>query len=135
MVNQNLILTWKLFCFGSSIISGYAAIVNFKERPIFGVMVMYYVIFFDCSKIYTRLYEKGFKVPALLGKTQTLLMLRVNRGVRKADWELLKRQLISVPELGIKVVQFHALERNSTPVFLHSPDECCQHTCSLSVNK
>ena len=91
MVNQNLIFTWKLFCIGSSSISGYAAIVHFKEHPIFGVM--YYVIFFDCTITYKLPYKKGFKVSGLLGEPQTLSMLRANKG-RKADGELLKRQLV-----------------------------------------
>ena len=117
IVNRQLIFTWKIVCIGICIVSGYAGIAHFSEHVVFGIM--YYALLFEGSLIYTLMYEKGFKVPTLFGKTRTLLMLRANRNVSRADWKVLKRRLISIPSMGIKVGGFHTLERTSTPVFLN----------------
>ena len=80
---------------------------------------MYYVIFFDALLIYALLYEKGFKVVALVDKAKATLILHARTDASGTDWKVLKRQLRSVPSIGIKVGEFHTLERTSTPVFLH----------------
>ena len=117
LVNRNVIFTFKLFCIGSCIVTGCAAISHFEEYPIFGVM--YYVLFFDALRIYVLLYEKGFKVPTIFEQAKGKLMLRSSKGLGKAERNMLKRQLRAIPSMGIKVGEFHMLERNSTPVFLH----------------
>ena len=117
LVNRNVIFTFKLFCIGTCIVSGYAAIAHFEKYPIFGVV--FYVIFFDALQIYVVLYEKGFKVPALFEKAKDELMLRSSEKLGKAERNMLQMQLRSIPSMGIKVGEFHMLERNSTPVFLH----------------
>ena len=61
-----------------SIITGYAAIAHFQEQPIFGIL--YYVMFLDSVLIYTLMYGKGFKVPALVQEAKTKLMLRWTEG-------------------------------------------------------
>ena len=117
VVNRSLIFSWKLFCISTCIVTGYAAIAHFNDYPLFGVM--YYVIFFDALLIYTLLYAKGFKMVALFDETKATLILKSRTGVSGNDWKVLKRQVRSVPSIGIKVGQFHTLERTSTPVFLH----------------
>ena len=116
-MSQNVIFTCKLFCIGACIVSGYAAIAHFEDYPVYGVM--YYVVFFDALQIYGLLYEKGFKVPALFEKAKANLMLRWSSELGKPERKMLKRQLRSIPSMGIKVGEFHLLERTSTPVFLH----------------
>ena len=117
LVNRNIIFTWKLFCIATSIVTGYAAIAHFTDFPLFGVM--YYVIFFDVLLIYALLYEKGFKVAALFERAKDTLVLHSRKGANGAEWKILKRQVRSIPTVGIKVGEFHMLERTSTPVFLH----------------
>ena len=58
-------------------------------------------------------------MPALFGKVRDKLMLRSTKGLGKAERNMLKRQLRSISSMGIKVGEFHMLERSSTPVFLH----------------
>ena len=108
---------WKLFCIGVSIVTGYAAIAHFTEYPIFGVM--YYALFFDGILIYALLYEKGFKVAALFQKAKATLILNSRRCMNGTEWKVLNRQVRSIPVVGIKVGEFHMLERTSTPIFLH----------------
>ena len=93
--------------------TGYAAIAHFRKQPVFGVL--YYVMFLDGFLIYTLLYEKGFMVPRLFEQAKTMLMLSGTQ----AEREMLRRQVKSIPPLGIMVGQFHMLERTSTPVFMH----------------
>ena len=116
-VNQNIIFIWKLFSIGLSIVCGYAAIAHFQDHPVFGLM--YYVIFMDASLIYMLMYEKGFKVPDAFHNAKSTLRLRSSWYGRTHQWKILDRQLMSIPEVGVKVGDFHMLERASTPVFLH----------------
>ena len=117
IVNQNLIFTWKLMCLFLSIVCGYAAIAHFKDYPIFGVM--YYALFLDASLIYTLMYEKAFRVPALFKESKVQLRFCAGRIKVRAERDFLERQARSVPSVGIKVGNFHVLERTSTPVFVH----------------
>ena len=117
LVNQYMLFTSKLICISVSIVSGYATIAHFNDYPIFGIM--YCVIFFDLLLMYALLYEKAFKVAELFEKAKAILILQSRRSVAGDDWEILRRHVKSVPTLGIKVGQFHMMERTSTPVFLH----------------
>ena len=116
--NQDLIFTWKLESIGMCITSGYAAIAHFNDYPIFGVM--YWSILLNCSVNYTLVYGKAFRVPNLIQDIKK--RIRLSAGVRCCGPErkMLFMQANSIPSsLGIKVGQFHTLERVSTPVYLH----------------
>ena len=117
VVNSKLIFTWKLLCLGMCIMSGYAAIAHFSDHPVFGIM--YYALFTEGSIIYAVMYEKAFKVPDLIVKTIVECKLRVQGVTNIPVRNVLNRQLKSVPAMGIKVGEFHVLERTSTLVFLH----------------
>ena len=117
IVNRHLIFTWKLLSIGIAIISGYAAIAHFGEYPIFGIM--YYVMLFDMMLIYPTLYGQTFKIPALMTKAKALLVVRSGRLREKAQGRLLRREVMSIPSVGIKVGDFQVLERATTPIFLH----------------
>ena len=108
---------WKLLCIASCIFSGYAVIAHLKEYPIFGIM--YVFIFFDLSLAYLFVYEKAFQVPAHLARVKSLLKACAVRYRNKGERKLLTSQVNSIPEVGIKVGEFHVMERTSTPVFLH----------------
>ena len=114
MVHENTVFTFKLFSIGTCIVTGYVAIAHSQDYPVFGIM--YYAIFIDCFLVYMLIYEKGFKVPDMFRKAKRTLRLRA-QGRGRAH-EILKRQLMSIPAVGIKVGDFHMLERTSTPVFV-----------------
>ena len=117
VVHRNLIFTWKVICLGVCIVNGYAAFAHFSDHPFFGIM--YYVILVESSVIYTVMYAKAFKVPCLIGQAKNAFRLREMRLGSKANRNMLWRQVMSVPSVGIKVGEFHMLERTSTPVFVH----------------
>ena len=116
-VNRQLIFTWKLFALGAGIFCGYAAIAHFHDHPIFGVM--YYVFLINSVLIYTQMYEKAFQVSAQLEGVKRLMKRRgINYG-SQVQRKLLVRRINSIPLVGVKVGDFHVMERTSTPVFLH----------------
>ena len=117
MVNRHVIFTLKLLYIGIAITGGYAAIAHFKDYPIFGIM--YYVMFIDVSLIYTVIYEKGFLVAETFQKAKHLLRFEATKNGRVGVRKILEKQFMSIPSVGIKVGEFHALERASTPIFLH----------------
>ena len=79
---------------------------------------MFYSLFFNLALTYTSLYEKAFRIPALFHEARMLMRLRSSDGKIGAGGKILKMQLKSIPVVGIKVGDFHMLERESTPVFL-----------------
>ena len=120
VVNKNLIFVWKMLSLGTTIGSGYAAIAHLKDRPVFGIM--YCTIFCDCAIVYCFLYGKAFEIPNLFQRAQELLLFRVrqNGGAKpRMDTLIMLRRIRAVQPGGIKVGEFHMMERTSTPVFLH----------------
>ena len=99
------------------IVCGYAAIAHFNDHPIFGIM--YYVILFDVVLAYTVVYGKTFQIPTLLESTKVQLQLCDTRYRNRAQKKLLKSCVKSIPRVGVKVGDFHTMERTSTPVYLH----------------
>ena len=116
VLHADLIFTWKLLCLFLSIVSGFAALAYFSVHPVFGVQ--YYAVFFDTSFIYMVIYGKAFEVPQRISKTRNAIRLAANRLKNRAEWKMIERQVRSIPEVGVKVGEFHVLEKTSTPVFL-----------------
>ena len=79
---------------------------------------MYYGLLFDVVLFYTVPYEKAFKVPALFTQIKSLLQVQASM-LGAPERRLVRRQVTSIQPEGIKVGEFHTLERTSTPVFLH----------------
>ena len=117
LVNRHVIFTTKLLSIVVSITSGYAAIAHFKDYPIFGVM--YYILFIDITLTYTLIYEMGFKVSSTFHKAKNLLQFHAAKNGNAFERRILRKQIMSIQSVGIKVGEFHMLERTSTPVFLH----------------
>ena len=117
IVNAHIIFAWKLLSIGVCIMTGYAGIAHFSDYPIFGAM--YYAIFLDISLVYMILYEKAFTIPVLCSELKALLKVRAIQIVNKTERKLRKRLVMSIAPIGIKVGEFHMLERTSTPVFVH----------------
>ena len=73
---------------------------------------------FDAVLIYTLVYEKAFGIPAQVENVKTLLKLQGIKYGNRAQRKLLSRRVDSIPAMGVKVGEFHVLERTSTPEFL-----------------
>ena len=116
VVNKGIIFSTKVNCLGMSITAGYAAIAHFSDHPIFGIM--YYVVCIEASLLYSISYQKAFKVPHLIEKARMACKLSGQRLASRAQYRGIEKQLRSIPPVGIKVGEFHMLERTSTPLFL-----------------
>ena len=114
-VNRYIIFSTKVMLLCVSIGAGYAAIAHFSDYPIFGVM--YYIIVIQASFLYTVSYDKAFKIPGSFKEATKQALLRLCGG-NHGDMHILKRQMLSIPPVGIKVGEFHVLERQSTPAFV-----------------
>ena len=90
---------------------------HFNDHPIFGIV--YYIGFIDSMLIYTLVYGKAFKVPELFHEAVNagLVGLQQNRRLKKVEKRLLRTKFLSILPLGMKVRDFHEMERISTPVF------------------
>ena len=115
-MNRNIIFTWKLLSISASIINGYAAVAHFKDHPLFGFMYCGLLLYAVLS--YTIPYEKAFKVPTLFNRVKSLLHVQASM-LDVAERRVVRRQVMSIQAEGIKVGEFHTLERTSPPVFLN----------------
>ena len=70
--------------------------------------------------VYAIVNEKAFQIPAMMKITKVLLRLRSEERCRNLEWKLMmKQQVRSIQVMGVKVGEFHMLERMSTPAFVH----------------
>ena len=118
-IHRHVVFTWKLACIGFCILCGYAAIAHFNDHPIFGIV--YYIGFIDSMLIYTLVYGKAFKVSELFHEAVnvSLVGLQMNKRLKRVEKRLLRAKFLSILPLGIKVGEFHTLERISTPIFVN----------------
>ena len=65
------------------------------------------------------MYAKAFAIPAGLDDVKTTLRGRICLLNNVTDRNVLRRKVKSMPCVGIKVGDFHTLERESTPIFVH----------------
>ena len=114
--HRNVIYALKLACIGLASVNGYAAIAWGTDNVIFTMLasvIANNVIFF-----YGFVYEKAFAIPDGVKNVKRKLRVQVQacRNVRTRKY--LCRRIDSVPSLGLKVGEFHVLERESTPIFV-----------------
>ena len=124
---------WKLLCIASCIFSGYAVIAHFNEHPIFGIM--YVFIFLDLGLAYLLVYDKAFRVPALLGRVKVLLGACAVRYRNKRQRNAHEPGQFHPPSGD----QSWGFSYNGTDldsrVFALRSDQCCEHACCFSVGK
>ena len=109
-------VTWKLLAITVCIITAYAAIAQYEAHPFFGFF--YFAIFFQATLVYALLYQKAFKAPVLFEETKALLMLNASKCEDRNGRKVLQRSVMSIVAVGMKVREFHTLERTSTPAFM-----------------
>ena len=119
-VHCHLVFTYKLFSISFCVGTGYAAVAYFHENP--ALAIMCFLLCIDIVMIFSLVYAKGFQVQNSFGRVVKTMLKGLSSGdncnVNGSLSLILKRQLKSVPVVGIKVGDFHMLERTSTPVFL-----------------
>lgn len=114
-----LIFTYKLFSIIYCVGMGYAAVAYFHDNIALAIICCLSCA--DIGTIYSLVYQKGFQVQSAFAQVVQAMMYKLtgNRGNGQGSGNaVIKRQLKSVPSVGIKVGNFHTLERTSTPIFL-----------------
>ena len=122
IANHHVIFAFKLLAIGVCVTNGYAAAVaHVQEYLVFGLM--YSVLFVDLAVSYIIVYEKAFAVPKLFDEAVTQICHRLAlRRVRSICYcmeeRVLERQFRAVRRVGVKIGDFHTLERTSSPIFV-----------------
>ena len=118
-VNCYLIFTLKLYGIGYCVGTGYVAVAHLDKHGFLGVMCC--LLCMNIGMVYSLVYQKGFEVQSMFAKdVQAMLRILKRDGcnVKGLCNSVMRRQLASVPSVGIKVGNFHTLETTSTPLFL-----------------
>ena len=115
--NRNIVYVIKLHCIAIATVNGYAALAHGSKHPVFGLLT--FCVFWDLMLLYAFMYEKAFAIIAEgLGRVKRGLRMRVRQCRTSRATKMVTMQLKSIPAVGIKVGNFHTLERVSTPVFV-----------------
>lgn len=69
---------------------------------------------FESVFIYSVMYEKAFMIPQFLDQGIFCALL----SLRGDGANVFKRQMMSIPRTGVKVGNFHQMERASTLIFM-----------------
>ena len=115
-VNSYVIFSWKVMCISISIGAGYAAIAHFGDSPIFGLM--YCLALANCVSMYTLSYGKAFKMSDRFREASTTAVLLAHKR-KYTEIATFERQKRSFSRMGIKVGEFHFIERQSVLIFSH----------------
>ena len=118
-VHRHIIFMLKVAFLGVCIVCGFTAIAHFGDHPAFGTL--YYMGVADAMLMYGVVYRKAFKVSALFkdAVNACTLGMQLNLKLPKGEKGRWRRQLRAIPQLGIKVGDFHVMERISVPVFVN----------------
>ena len=114
--HRNIIYCMKLLCISLSIVNGYGTIAHGKDNLVF--LLLAACVTCDCVFFYVIVYEKAFGIPDGLERAKRVLTVEI-QGIRNGRLrKVMGRELNSVPLVGLKVGDFHMLERESTPIFV-----------------
>ena len=115
--HRNVLYCTKLACISIATVNGYGAIGHGGKNPIFGFLNFSVTV--NAIFLYTFVYEKGFAIPEALKSIKKMLGVRTQGVQNKRDRAILRRRIESIPFVGLRVGNFHMLERMSTPIFIH----------------
>ena len=105
----------KLICITLSTVNGYGTIAHGGEDMVFLLLAV--SVTCNLAFFYIFVYEKAFAIPDGLERVKRAVKVEIrgcNAGLKKVVW----KELDAVPLVGLKVGDFHMLERESTPIFL-----------------
>ena len=114
--HRNIIYCVKLTCITIASIDAYAAIAHGEGNTIFALVASNLTL--NMVLLYAFVYQKAFMIPDGVKKVKNMLQVGILtcRDVKYRKY--LRGRINSVPQFGLKVGDFHMLERASTPVFI-----------------
>ena len=114
--HRNVTYCIKLLFITGSIVNGYGAIAHGGEDFVF--LLLSSAIGCELAFLYAFLCEKAFAIPEGLEDVKRELSLAIQSTKNAALKTVVHKELKSTPSFGIKVGEFHMLERESTPIFV-----------------
>ena len=115
--HRHVIYCIKLMCLTEATLSGYAAVAYGSDNLLF--LALASMVFADVVFLYAFVYAKAFAIPGRMDDVKRTLRGRIGLLSNVTDRNVLSRKIKSMPCVGIKVGDFHMLERESTPIFVH----------------
>ena len=114
--HRNAIYCIKLTCITIASVDAYAAIAHGDGNTIFALVASNLTL--NVVLLYAFVYQKAFMIPDGVEKVKRMLQVSIQtcRDVKYRKY--LHRRIKSVPLFGLKVGDFHMLERASTPIFI-----------------
>ena len=115
--HRNITYIIKLACIMVAVVNGYGAITHGAEDIVF-------LLFTSCMTcnfvfFYAFVYEKAFAIPDGLERVKRALTAEIQAMRHTPLKKIRRKQVEAVPLVGIKVGDFHMLERESIPIFVH----------------
>ena len=116
--HKNVIYCIKLFCIVLAVVNGYVAIAHGGENKIFGLLT--FCMLCDTMILYPLVYQKAFAIPVGVDRLKGDLRMKMRMCAGNAGMgaRAVEMQVRSIPSVGLRVGDFHVLERLSTPIFI-----------------
>lgn len=108
---------YKLVCLSVSISGSVACIKLLYKQPLVAGVCGYLGLV--VAGVYIFLYDWGFKLPHMFQVYKALILATFQGKISKRELRILRARVESLGAAEVKMGRFHALERCSTPLFLH----------------
>ena len=126
-VNRWTLYAIKFVMLTIAIHHGYVAIRHFNSN--FAIGILSYFLAVNTIVAYAFIVDSAYKITELDRKIHRQFLFGLSlcrspgglagpRSIRGRPNEVLRRQIMSVPEMSINVGSFHKVERNSTLIFI-----------------
>ena len=117
--NSYLIFTFKLLCIYLAVSCGLGAIYCFDYNKSY--VLLSGLLCCDIIGLYGIVYEKAFAIPTGVESLRNELLVIVHKKrttLLRREGMIMLRKIRSIPNFGIRVGDFHMMERTSTPIFI-----------------
>ena len=114
---SDVIFALKIFLISAAIVLNFFGIEYLHSNWLVGLFALLVAVYAEVS--FLALYDHAFAIPVRAEYLRKVALQEVMSNRRRhQSIGVLKRQLKSVPTLGLKVGDFYSLGRDSTPKFL-----------------
>ena len=115
------IFSMKIFYVTDSIFGYFLVIRHLKEHPLYATFSGYIALL--CTSLYSVVYSNAFIVPQNMDRVKRQFLMAARRfngkKLNSVDmFPLFVREMRRFRNVGIRVGNFHTMERESTPIFI-----------------
>jgi hypothetical protein len=113
---SDVLWLFKLTCWNINILAGFAAIQLIKLNP--PLATIYAFFFLVCIVLYIAIFGLAFGVTQRTDEFREVAQLSIARLRVQKSRKYCQRILRSLPKLAMRVGGFHAVERESVPIYV-----------------